>query len=347
MHFPSSARYDRATRIAHEFLLEDNITSFPIDPFTIIDNYKWGLITYTELAEKHRVSITQVVKAYQSEDGFTVYDSGVNYTIAYNDTIRSEGRIRFTLMHEIGHILLTHFVDFKETILMRSSLSGEKYNILERETNVFARNTLSPFIVVDELKLTSKADIIYYFRISQKAADTRLKCLGLDFKNTTFSTTRDLLRQFTNFIFSTRYSNHCNQCGYFFVYERAKYCPICGHSKLLKRGVKKMKYSGYKLDENGRACICPKCENEETSLGDNCIICGTGLINKCAQTNISYDNGYDEYSQSCDTVAPGNARYCYNCGNETTFFQSGFLKSWDDKAEELKIVVSLNDEIPF
>ncbi len=63
-----------------------------------------------------------------------------------NDTIRSQGRIRFTLMHEIAHILLTHLIDFNETILIRNALTKSKYKILENESNAFARNVLIPAI---------------------------------------------------------------------------------------------------------------------------------------------------------------------------------------------------------
>jgi len=345
MQLPASARYDRSVRIAHEFLLNENITSFPIDPFIIINKHKWGLITYTELARKYRVNISQVIIAFESEDGYIMFD-GVGYIIAYNDTIRSAGRIRFSLMHEIGHILLTHLVDFKETILMRNSLSEEKYRILENEANVFARNSLSPALVVKGLRLGSKADIAYYFKISQAAADTRLKCIDLDLRYTTAIITIDQKNQFRSFVYSIMHSNYCSFCGYFFVRKAAKYCQICGHSELLKRGKRKMKYTGYDLDEDGRALICPKCENEETSYGDKCIICGTNLINECAGTPTN-DNGYEGYSQSCDNIAPGNARYCYNCGNETTFFQSGVLKPWNEEIKKLEVAVTIEEEIQF
>ena len=326
MEFPVFPRYDRATRIAQEFLLRDNIISFPINPFIIIEKHKWGLITYAELAQKNCIHITRIVKAFQSEDGFTMYD-GVNYTIAYNDTVRSKGRIKFTLMHEIGHIMLNHLVDYKETILMRNSLSDEKYNILEKETNAFARNILSPVILVDELRLKSKEDIVYYFNVSETAASTRLKCITLDLKNTTFNIANDLLKQFKGFIYSTRHSNYCSQCGYFFIRKIAQYCPICGRVGLSKRGQKKIIYSGYVLNEKEREQLNQKCVNVETAYVENSIITGTGIVNKCAGTNTA-NNGF---SESCGNLALDNARYCYKCGNETTFFQTGLLKSWDHK----------------
>jgi ribosomal protein S27E len=104
----------------------------------------------------------------------------------------------------------------------------------------------------------------------------------------------------------------------------------------------KMIFDGYELDKNGRTRICPKCENARTAYGDKCIICGTGLVNKCAVTD-TLNNSYRGFSKSCHTLALGNARYCYNCGNETTFFETGLLKSWDNNTWELEIAASLNE----
>lgn len=346
MIFPSSARYGKAVSVAHKFLQENNITNFPLNPFSIIKDYQWGLIKYTELSRIHSVGIKQIIKSFQSEDGFTEYD-GVNYTIAYNDNVKSEGRIRFTLMHEIGHILLNHFVDFDETILLRSSLTKEKYEVLERETNVFARNALSPAVIVNSLKLKTKIDIMHHFKISNLAAQIRLNYLSLDFKNTPVPVTDSLLSQFEGFIFNILNSNYCNLCGYFFISKIANYCPICGNNVLVKKGRRKVIYDGFELDDKGHALICPKCNNEETNLGKYCIICGANLVNVCAGTEI-YDNGHEDYREGCGTIAPGNARYCYKCGNETTFYQSGILKEWDKLTESEKVIPPVNyDDTPF
>jgi len=185
---------------------------------------------------------------------------------------------------------------------------------------------------------------MYHFEISKGAADTRLKLFKLDSINLPIYYIYNQLKQFQDFMYSTTHSNHCNLCGYFFVCETAKYCPVCGDSGLLKRGVRKMKYSGYVLDQNGRALICPRCENEEIDYaGDICKICGINLVNKCAATE-----SYEGYSQSCENTVPGNARHCFKCGNETTYLQSGLLKRWDDKTVKLELVVASHiDDDPF
>ncbi|MGG0793660.1 ImmA/IrrE family metallo-endopeptidase [Brevibacillus laterosporus] len=130
MIFPRFARYHKVMSIVHSFFLKEQINNFPLDPFKIIENNQWGLISYTELATIHNTTIENVKRAYQSEDGYTMYDAE-SFTIAYNDKIETLDRIRFTLMHEIGHIYLNHLIDFDETILARSKLTKNKYKIMK------------------------------------------------------------------------------------------------------------------------------------------------------------------------------------------------------------------------
>lgn len=95
-----------------------------------------------------------------------------------------------------------------------------------------------------------------------------------------------------------------------------------------------MVYPELKLDENGRAKICPNCGNEEMLENtEYCKICGKNLINRC--TNISGYDTYDGRVEPCGKITSGNARYCEYCGQPTTFYQQNFLKDWDgDKSED-------------
>ena len=105
-----------------------------------------------------------------------------------------------------------------------------------------------------------------------------------------------------------------------------------------------MKYNGYELDEEGRARICPICENEEINGGTYCKICGIQLINKC--TKQIYDrNGDLEFE--CAKIAEGNARFCIHCGGETTFYVNKLLKPWDEEIRKSEVAVTLERDIPF
>jgi Zn-dependent peptidase ImmA (M78 family)/RNA polymerase subunit RPABC4/transcription elongation factor Spt4 len=344
MIFPTYARYSKVMFHVNNFLAEENILSFPIDPYQIIKNNKWGFITYSELAQEHGVWIEDIINAFQSEDGYTIFD-GANYTIAYNDTIQSKGRIRFTLLHEIGHIYLRHLIDFDETVLTRSTLTDHKYRVLENEANSFARNILAPVILVRELNLKSIHDLVKFFEISKAAANIRLKYLSQDIKYLLTPYKRFQTELFEQFIYSSLNTRYCVVCGHNFISEDAEFCPICGYHTLInKKGDNDMIYKGFLLDDTSCAHVCPRCENELLSYeGDICKICGIDLVNKCTSTYRSDDTGWNYTQESCNTLLDGDARYCVKCGNESTFYQQGLLKNWQEEKEEIEFMKELDN----
>lgn len=330
MTFPIFARYEFVMIQVNNLFAKEKIHSFPIDPFQIIKNNKWGLMTYSELAQVHGVTVKDIETAFQSEDGYTIYD-GVNHTIAYNDTITVPGRIKFTLMHEIGHIYLDHLIDFDETILARSALTESKYKVLENEANSFARNALAPVVVVKDLKISKINDLVDNFEITPAAAKVRLKTLMLDYKNILSQYIMFQRENFKTFINIWLNSLTCLNCKHLFYIEEAKFCPICSSNKLFKgRAFFQMKYDGYEVDTiTGRPVACPRCENEEVHQGEFCKVCGIEVLNKC--TNKHIWNGEIEWE--CGEIADGNARFCVKCGHETTYFANGLLDSWEDEKE--------------
>lgn len=321
MKFPKEPRYLRTKKFANAFLLEYKFKKLPIDPMEIIKCNKWALMTYGELMRENSCSRKNIKKSL-SEDGFTMFN-GRNYTIAYDETIGSDGRKRFTLFHEIGHIYLGHLKEFKQSMIKRGSLKDDEYDVLEKEAHYFAKNVLAPLIVLDKLQTRSVLQICKVTGLSMEAAKNRYNDL-INWKSRKRENVYDLLifKLFYNFI----YRKVCPQCGHGFISMNAVYCPICGHNKL-KWGDREMIYNdGYELDENGRACICPRCKNEEIDEGSHCKICGSYIINKC----INDGDGYD----SCGRLADGNARFCVYCGCETTFYRDKLLKPWYELTEE-------------
>lgn len=94
-----------------------------------------------------------------------------------------------------------------------------------------------------------------------------------------------------------------------------------------------MIYDEFKLDDFGKATICPVCQNEEIEQEDEyCKICGTGLINRCTRivdwTQVGWNEDLPIY---CDGKVSGNSRYCSKCGEKTTYFESGVLLPWRDE----------------
>lgn len=347
MKIPKFARYDYCCKKATEFLIEENIITLPFDADKIIKKHKWAKLKYSELASKHNTSIANIIETYNSEDGYTIFN-GRNYTISYNDTCPVKQRIYFTKLHEIGHIYLNHFIDFEATILNRSALTNEEYKVLENEANCFARNVLSPIVLVDQLAL-NKHQIVDIFDITDSAAKTRFALKKSDLYWISPDDYNLLLNHFESFIYNAKNTYHCSTCQTSFVAESAKYCPICGYNTIKKckiyvRSEFDMIYNdGFELDENGKAKICPKCGNEQMfDDGTNCRICGTYLINRCSNV-YGYEDGNGEWIDACGKIAAGNARYCEYCGCTTTFYDQNLLKDWRKAKADIEVAAAKED----
>ena len=341
MNIPRVARYDYVLKKSCEFILSENFKIFPINPFNIINKKKWGLITYTELSQINCITTDSVCKAFKTEHSYSIYD-GI-YVIAYNNG-KSVGRTLFNLLHEIGHIVLNHFVDFKDTILLdfnevilrNNSLTEGKYKILENEANCFARNALSPIVLVNYLNL-SESNIVNAFNVTDAAATTRLDFKRRDLYWITSHDYKLLLEHFKPFIYKATHAYHCSNCQTVFVAENANYCPICSNrAKKIKLHIRSdfdMIYPGYKVAEKGQLMQCIRCQNEEIEESAYyCKICGASVVNECS-------------NQNCRQSSDSNARYCISCGCDTTFYEQGLLPAWnvDDPAQEESAVAINND----
>lgn len=314
MNVPKYARYNYVNKKASEFLAKYEINSFPIDPMLIIKQERWGIEKYSELMVAFNCSIGQVCKCLRSLDGYTVYDD-VNFTIAYNDVGKSDGRIRFTLMHEIGHIYLNHLIDFEKTCLYRGGggLSKEEDKVLENEANAFARNVLVPISIIQKLKNKSLYNIAYRFGITYKAARVRMELLETDYS---MNEKTGILYQLNKIFYSYYYKKNCITCGAGVIQRQGKHCPICG-KKTLQWGDGKMKYPKLQTYENRKLIRCPNCDNEETNIeGNYCQICCKYLVNECS-------------NRDCEAPLETNARYCSICGSDSIFYRSNILKAWD------------------
>lgn len=167
--------YNKATNAAYEILKKYNY-SFPIiDVYYIYDKYKnIKLCTYTSAAQK--MGITHNEFTYQmasSEHGFTVADYANNHFIVFFNNLKDDSTIRFTLMHELGHIILMHSSDNDTS---------------KKEANCFARNILCPVQIVREYKLKSAKEYSECFGISMPMANA---CIG-HFKSDMYYITNEL-----------------------------------------------------------------------------------------------------------------------------------------------------------
>lgn len=132
--------YDRIKYAAYCLYIDNNIYRLPFNCFTLLKNMNYEIKKYSALSDvKYNACMTL------SQDACTIEN-----TICYNDNMPSR-RIRFSLMHEVGHIILG--------------------TDLEAEANCFASNVLAPSIAVHYSKLKNIRELSNLFDISLECAE--------------------------------------------------------------------------------------------------------------------------------------------------------------------------------
>ena len=127
-----------------------DVKTFPVDCIKIITGLGIPLYKYSDLPE---AKIKKCILV--SDDAFTL--QGV---IFYNDKFPHKERQRFSLMHEVGHIVLNHVGESSDN---------------EKEADLFAGNILAPRSVIWHLHFNSVKDICETFNVSCMAANRILK----------------------------------------------------------------------------------------------------------------------------------------------------------------------------
>ena len=95
--------YTKIENTVVDLFIRLKICSYPIDPFDIIRKMGYVLRKYSELSFYERIRLRN-----KNLDAISCFDPDLQaFVICYDDTKFSK-RIRFTLMHEVGHILLGH-----------------------------------------------------------------------------------------------------------------------------------------------------------------------------------------------------------------------------------------------
>ena len=126
------------------------VIDFPIKCEKILTHYGYRLYTYKEIYRKNPELYHMCVN--YSEDAFLDRNTK---TLAYNSD-KPNGRIRFSLMHELGHCMLGHKSDSTQN---------------EQEANCFASNILAPRIAMYYAKCNSASDVKKVFGLSLEASE--------------------------------------------------------------------------------------------------------------------------------------------------------------------------------
>lgn len=132
---------------------------------TYVQKTDWKVITYDD--EKLRKV---------SKDGFTIYKGGQYNIFISKPEIKSK-RNRFTLAHEVGHIVLNHHKLLKNNLI---KFDEKAKDIFEMQANVFAENILIPVHLVNKFKYEDVDDLSRIFEVSKSMAEVRMAHLKRD-----------------------------------------------------------------------------------------------------------------------------------------------------------------------
>ena len=153
---------------------------FPVEPLSIFDGMKnCRVMSYQQMAEVLGDTIAAVVLACESESGCTQYTCDDDrYLTLYNascDNNNVAGRIRWTLAHELGHIILGHFSDMVVTHMEENNFhSSAVCQKFEKEADFFAATLLSPFPAFQNYEIKSAYGIQSIFGLSDEASRNRM-----------------------------------------------------------------------------------------------------------------------------------------------------------------------------
>lgn len=168
-NIPLKVRNSFVTRQAYKLLLTMGIVSLPVDPFAIVKHFGWRILTVAE-AEEYGVKCPFNLSESKPAINFRVPRTGERFIIYYNE--KYIPRLRWSIAHEIGHIVLEHKNEFP------NRLTESEYRIAELEAHLFAAELLTPTkIVASDLFPKTTNAISTICNISSEATTKRLEVL--------------------------------------------------------------------------------------------------------------------------------------------------------------------------
>lgn len=186
--------YQKARMTSWKVLQECGIATLPVNLIQVARHYGIHIEQYSKCP-----LISLLNQEALSGDGFIAMIGGQKI-IFLNDRIKTRGRRRFTLGHELGHGILGHPLD---VIQPRNSQEDDLNQPLELEANIFSRDTLAPACVLYELGAQTPEEITRICDISHRAAEIRaqrLQVLRARGKWYTSPLEKDIMIQFSEFI---------------------------------------------------------------------------------------------------------------------------------------------------
>lgn len=329
------ADYHKAVTTAVEVLEDCNISQAPVNLKLIFDALKNEIVlrTYRDFMISSNKTLEETKKFFDTDLGVCCYELKSGRYIIYYNSDHSEGLIRFTIAHELGHIFLEHHTMVGTDIFNRSFLPRNEYEEYEKEANAFARNLLSPaplaWDLIQECKNGQNSHVQQAFKITSTAANVRINFVRRD------------MRDYDNIMSSAirkiklKYQRYCTYCKTL-VPKKANFCPTCGSNRFGHS----LRYNPLpfiiKADSKGFLHQCPQCRNNNISGSANfCIICGLPLRNLCFANNPNIKSRKRHFN-------PSNAKFCQECGSETTYNRYNLKMKYEEE-----IPMKYLDGVPY
>ncbi|NLB91163.1 MAG: ImmA/IrrE family metallo-endopeptidase [Clostridiales bacterium] len=324
-------RYKKAYAESQNFLSVLNVSGYPYKISSLMPLIKelYGFdITIASLGDLNAYRATKYKLPYNTDDGSCKYSISTNeYNIIYNEK-QPEKRIRFTIMHEIAHIILGH-VGAENPILSRDSTTDYQKLLYEAEANTFAGNALAPPVMIDYFlnKKPFDASLVQKkFNISYEAASKYRKADYEAWLST------NLLDSEYNILFRYIHNHsfkHCPICKSNIHGEDVHFCKICGNKNIKACQLENSStYKTVEVDESSKkAHQCPRCNKDTAYTHLHCTFCTVHVINSCV-------------NRSCNKLADGNARYCSHCGSTTWFYEELSLPRWQEDIPETETTIT-------
>ena len=171
INLPDYPRYFYARHRAYQILCRLEVNSLPVDPWKIAAHFSnIKILKWTELKENLNQDDPLHIDA-EGADAKTKHRRGdTEYLVVYDDREANYRRVRWTIAHEIAHIMLGHLLEFEATALSRGSLTEKDYHTLEREADCFAANLLAPMTIIRRIsRLTKKNELMKICDLSETA----------------------------------------------------------------------------------------------------------------------------------------------------------------------------------
>lgn len=159
--------YQNARDAAWRILLDCGVECLPVRLNPVCRRLKIRVLSYgknTEMIERANLS-----QAVRRTDGMTFY-AGETPIVLFDEKVLP-ARAKFTVAHELGHIILGHVKPGVVTLANREPHPGDAPE--ERAANQFAARLLAPACVLWGLDIHTPEEIMELCHISRQAAQFR------------------------------------------------------------------------------------------------------------------------------------------------------------------------------